>query len=94
MCEPRKGPQSKYKGHCIIAFYDKTGEHYLHCFDNVRDILKFRKMPITRTNVNMMNVELYRALKRKGHTTNMLTGKQMSVWIIDEDDNEDDTNQQ
>ena len=94
MCEPRKGPQSKYKGHCIIAFYDKTGEHYLHSFDNVRDILKFRKMPITRTDVNMMNVELYRALKRKGHTTNMLTGKQMSVWIIDEDDDEDETNQQ
>jgi len=90
MREPRKGPQSKYKGHCMIAFYDKTGEHYLYSFDNVREILKFREMPITRTNVNMMNVELYRALKREGHITDMLTGKTMSVWIIDEDDDEDD----
>ena len=86
MREPRKGPQSKYKGHCIIAFYDKTGENYLYCFNNVREILEFRGMPITRTNVNMINVILYRALKREGHITNMLTGKPMSVWIIDDDD--------
>lgn len=90
MREPRKGPQSKYKGHCIIAFYDKTGENYLYCFNNVREILKFRGMPITRTNVNMINVILYRALKREGHTTNMLTGKPMSVWIIDDDDDDED----
>ena len=89
MRESRKGPQSKYKGHCIIAFYDKTGENYLYCFNNVREILEFRGMPITRTNVNMINVILYRALKREGHITNMLTGKPMSVWIIDDDDDED-----
>lgn len=90
MREPRKGPQSKYKGHCIIAFYDKTGENYLYCFNNVREILEFRGMPITRTNVNMINVILYRALKREGHITNMLTGKPMSVWIIDDDDEDED----
>ena len=90
MREPRKGPQSKYKGHCIIAFYDKTGENYLYCFNNVREILEFRGMPITRTNVNMINVILYRALKREGHITNMLTGKPMSVWIIDDDDDDED----
>ena len=90
MRESRKGPQSKYKGHCIIAFYDKTGENYLYCFNNVREILEFRGMPITRTNVNMINVILYRALKREGHITKMLTGKPMSVWIIDDDDEDED----
>ncbi len=72
-----------YKNRFIIVFYDKNDMWQLYSFDNVRDILKFQGKPITRTNVNLINVELYRALRTKEHYTRFLNGKTMRVYIID-----------
>lgn len=85
MCT-RTGPHNKYKGHYFIVFYDKTGERVLHMFNNVREILKFQNKPITRQNVNHVNVRLYRALKTSTHFVSFLTGETMQVYIFDEDD--------
>lgn len=84
--EKRTGPFGYYKGRYFIVFYENDDETYVNSFNNVREILQYRNMPITRINVNMMNVELYRALKREDHTTQMLTGKTMRVYLVDVDD--------
>ena len=82
MLESRQGTHKLYKGHFFIVFYDKHDESLLYMFDNVREILKFRKLPITRQNVNTINVELYRALQTDTHFTKML-GHLLRVYIID-----------
>lgn len=82
MSENRQGTHKLYKGHYFIVFYDKHDEQLEYMFDNVREILTFRKLPITATNINIVNVELYRALKTDTHFTKML-GHLLRVYIID-----------
>lgn len=72
-----------YKQTHIIAFYDSDDDTLLHIFNNVREIAKFKNQTISRQNINILNVELYRALKRASHSTRMLTGCVMKVHIID-----------
>lgn len=86
----RRGPRKFYKGRYFIVFYDKTDEVLEHMFDNVREILKFQKRECTRQNVNLINVELYRALRSKTHITKFLTGEVMRVYIIEREENEDE----
>lgn len=86
MKEFRNGTHKLYKGNSFITFYDKTDERILYMFDNVREILKFQKKECNRTNVNRINVEIYIALKRKGHFTRFLNGTLMRLYIINLDD--------
>lgn len=79
-----------YKGKYFISFYDKTGDLFVAMFDNVRDILKYQGKPITRRNVNLLNVELYRSLKSEEHFTKILTGEVMRVYIIEKGENENE----
>lgn len=79
-----------YRGRYLIVFYDKTDELLLHMFNNVREILKFQKKKITRKNVNLINVDLYRALKREGNFCKFLDGSTMRVYIIDMIDDYED----
>lgn len=92
--EIRYGPHNLYKGKYFIVFYDKTDRYFINMFDNVREILAYINKPITRQNINLLNVELYRALRTDTHFTKILTGEVMRVYIIDsseveEDDEED-----
>lgn len=75
-----------YKGRYFLVFYDKTDEELKYMFDNVRDILKFMGQEVTRSNVNRINVELYRALASKEHFCRFLTGEVLRVYMISNDD--------
>ena len=88
--EVRTGTRKLYKGRYFIVFYDKTDTNFLKSFDNVREILKFQHKPITRQNVNLVNVELYKALRTDTHFTRFLTGEVMRVYIIDASDDDDE----
>lgn len=81
MKEVRRGTYKYYKGSFIIIFYDKTDEELMYMFDNVREILTFMNKPITRANVNLINNELYRALRSDTHFTRFLTGEVLRVYI-------------
>lgn len=85
----RTGPRQFYNGRFFIVFYDKTDEEFLYMFDNVREILQFQKQPITRQNVNLINVQLYRALRSEHHFTRLLTGEVMRVYTINIDKDDD-----
>lgn len=90
MCQARTGPRKLYRGSYFIVFYDEADEELRYLFDNVRDILKFMKRPVTRTNINLVNVELYRAFKRQGHFTRFLTGEKLRAYMIAADIEDDD----
>ena len=79
-----------YRGRYLIVFYDKTDELLLHMFNNVKEILEFQNKKITRKNMNLINVELYRALKRKGNFCKFLDGSTMRVYIVDMIDDYED----
>ena len=78
----RKGPHKYYKGSFFIVFYDKADDNLLYMFDNVREILKFMNKPVTKTNVNIINNELYRALRTETHFTRFLNNQILRVYII------------
>lgn len=90
MKEVRRGTFKLYKGSYIIVFYDRYDRYLKYMFDNVRDILKFMKQEPTRTNVNRVNVEIYRALKTDTHFTRFLNGELLRVYIIDTSKENDD----
>lgn len=82
MREVRRGTHKYYKGNFFIVFYDKSDEYLQYMFDNVREILDFMGKPITKENVNLINIELYRALRTDTHLTRFLNGKLLRVYII------------
>lgn len=82
MREIRKGTHKYYKGSYFIVFYDNTDEYLRYMFDNVREILTFMNKPVTRQNVNIVNNELYRALKSETHITRFLNNEILRVYII------------
>ncbi len=81
-----------FKGRYCIAFYDEHGEELVHVFNNLKEIIIFRGEPITPKAYNFMKIGLYKALKREHHTTRMLGGKLMQVYLIDINEDEDETN--
>ena len=89
MKDTRKGPHNLYKGRFFIVFYDDDDDTYLYSFDNVRDILKFQQKDFTRMNVSLLNVELYRALRRPDHSCKFLTGEPMRVYIFEQGENDE-----
>ena len=81
-CEQKLNVNSLYKGKYFLVFYDKTDEELMYLFENVREILKFMGKKITRQNVNIINVELYRALRSAEHFCRFLTGEVLRVYMI------------
>lgn len=75
-----------YKGCYFLVFYDKNDENLMYMFDNVRDILKFMGRKVDRQNINLINVELYRALSSKEHFCRFLTGELLRVYMISNDE--------
>ncbi len=75
-----------YKNKYLISFYDERDENHIACFDNLRQICQFRGKEVTSQNLTLMGVELYRAIKREDHSTRMLDGTLMHVYLIDIDD--------
>lgn len=86
MCVTATQNKALYKGRYFLVFYDKTGEEFKYMFDNVREILKFMGKAVTRNNVNLINVELYRALSSEMHFCRFLTGEVLRVYMISEKD--------
>ena len=84
--EQKLNRKSLYKGKYFLVFYDKTDEELLYIFENVREILKFMGKKITRQNVNIINVELYRALRSEEHFCRFLTGEVLRVYMISDVD--------
>lgn len=76
-----------YKEKYFIVFYSLDDEELLYMFDNVREICKFQGKELTRTNINLINVEIYRGLKRKTRLVRFLTGKPMKIYIYDTEEN-------
>ena len=74
-----------YKKKYCITFYDASDENVVAIFDNIKQICEYKKKALTNSNVNLISVELYRALKREDASTRMLDGSLMHVYLIEAD---------
>lgn len=90
--EKIKQDDKLFKGRYCIAFYDVKTEDLLHVFNNLKEIIKYNGEEITPKAYNFMKIGLYKALKREHHTTRMLGGVLMQVYLIDINEDEDETN--
>ena len=79
---PAKGSEFWKQNNQFVIFYDVKNDFPVAMFDNVREILDWRKLPQTKANYDLIMVELYRALKRQSHYTEIL-GRPMTVYLID-----------
>ena len=77
-----------YKNKYYIAFYDKKGEHFVHMFDNLIQILQYKGIEVNLYNLKLYRIELCKSLKTETHYTKMLDGTLMTVWLIDKDDDD------
>lgn len=81
-----------FKGRYCIAFYDINTEQLLYIFNNLKEIIIFKGEDITPKTYNFVKIGLYKALKRPHHTTRMLGGVLMQVYLIDIIEDENETN--
>lgn len=85
---PCKGNELWKQNLQFVIFYDVKDDFPVAIFDNVREILSYRNMSQTKSNYDLIMVELYRALKRENHYTEML-GRPMTVYLIDTEETEE-----
>lgn len=78
-----------YKGRFMIVFYDETDEEFVAGFTNIKQLCLYKNKELTATNINLVSVEVYRALKREDHSTRMLNGSLNHIHLIDIEDDED-----
>ena len=73
-----------YKERYWITFFDEDDETFLMGFDNLEDICRYKNLPVNKRNIDTIMINLYRALKRETHLTEMLIpGHPMHVYLID-----------
>lgn len=94
---PLKGNEFWRQNDQFVIFYDFISDFPVAIFDTVKEILDYRKVEKTKANYDLIVTELYRALKRPTHYTEML-GRPMTVYLIDTDklennESEENTNE-
>lgn len=72
-----------YKGKYVILFYEKDDDTLKYMFDNIRQICKELRWEINRKNMNYIQVDINRSLKRQNHQTNLFRGQCLKVYIVD-----------
>ena len=77
-----------FKGRYLIAFYGYDDETPIVVFNNIKEIMEYRKEEVSQRNYTFLKVHLYKALKRENHVTRMLDGSPMRVYLIDMEDEE------
>lgn len=77
-----------YKKKYIIAIYDRDDETLKYLFNNLTEMCKELGWEVNRKNMNRIQVNMYRALKRPDHRLNLFRSQGYRAYIVDitEDD--------
>ena len=73
-----------YKGKYILSFYEKDDDTLAFIACNLREVCKRLRWEVNRKNMNVIQVNVYRALKRQNHQINLFKGKAYRVYLIDD----------
>jgi hypothetical protein len=72
---------------CFLAYYEPDDDTFAVGFEDIKEIMRYRGLEETKSNYDLIAIEVYRALKRKDGYTEML-GRPMHLHLIDCGDNE------
>lgn len=72
-----------YKKKYIIAIYDRDDETLKYLFNNLTEMCEALGWEVNRKNMNRIQVNMYRALKRPDHRLNLFRGQGYRAYIID-----------
>ena len=72
-----------YKDRYVILFYERDDDTLKYMFDNVRQVCKELKWEINKRNLNIIQINITRSLRRKNHQTNLFRGQCLRVYIVD-----------
>lgn len=72
-----------YKDRYVILFYERDDDTLKYMFDNVRQVCKELKWELNRRNLNIIQINITRSLRRKNHQTNLFRGQCLRVYIVD-----------
>lgn len=72
-----------YKNKYVIAFYERDDDTLKYVFDNLTEVCKELGLEVNRKNMNRIQVDIYRSLRRKNHQTNIFRGQCMKVYLVD-----------
>lgn len=79
-----------YKGHYVIVFYEQDDDTFKYLFNNITEICKELGLDVNRKNMNKIQVDIYRSLRRSNHQTNLFRRQCLKVYIVDVSDDEID----
>ena len=72
-----------YKKKYILAFYEKDDDTLAFIVNNLIEVCKKLGWEVNKKNMNYIQVDIYRSLRRPNHQTNLFRGKCYKVYIID-----------
>lgn len=72
-----------YKDRYVILFYERDDDTLKYMFDNVRQVCKELKWELNKRNLNIIQINITRSLRRKNHQTNLFRGQCLRVYIVD-----------
>lgn len=86
----KERPEKLYKDKYVIMFYEKDDDTFKYQFNNLRQVCKELGWPITRNNMNRIQVDIYRSIRKHNHQTNLFKGQCLKVYIVDVVDEDDE----
>lgn len=72
-----------YKGKYVLVFYEKDDDTLKYLFNNLREVCEKLGWEINRRNMNRIQVDIYRSLRRPNHQTNLFRRQCLKVYIVD-----------
>lgn len=72
-----------YKKKCILAFYEKDDDTLAFIASNLAEVCKRLGWEPSKKNMNRIQVDIFRSLRRENHQTNLFRGKCYKVYIVD-----------
>ena len=78
-----------YKKKYIIAIYDRDDETLKYLLNNLTEMCEALGWEVNRKNMNRIQVNMYRALKRPDHRFNLFRGQGYRAYIIDITENDE-----
>jgi hypothetical protein len=79
----RSEDEKLYKNKYVLAVYDRDDDTLKYLFDNLKELCEVLGLEVNRKNMNKVQVNVYRALKRPDHQTNLFRGRCYKIYIVD-----------
>ena len=72
-----------YKDKYILAFYEKDDDTLKYIFNNIKEVCEKLNLEVNKRNMNKIQVDIYRSIRRPNHQTNFFRGQCLKVYIVD-----------